>query len=125
MDIEHALIWYSDEVKIGFSQVGGIEGAKMAKRRIFSSRQEVQIIDKDQLPSFIFRVPGIVLKTNGEQVVFKLMASREGNVEEKARHLLKLTRTAEGKEREVKVGKTNMRTIRLGLLRALRYSKKK
>ena len=80
---------------------------------------------EDQLASFIFRVPGLVLKSKGSQVVFKLMRSKGG----KGGHLLKLISPAERKEEELKLTKKtkNMKMmrnqIRLGLLRALRYSK--
>ena len=85
-------------------------------------------VGEDQLASFIFRVPGLVLKSKGSQVVFKPMRSKGGKGG-KGGHLLKLMSPAERKEEELKLTKKtkNMKMmrnqIRLGLLRALRYSK--
>ena len=103
----------------------------MRGREMFDARQEVQKIE-DSLPGFIFRVPGVVLKTKGsDQVVFKLMMSKGGEGEEEEMDLLKLMMSSAEKKKEEEqklIKKTNkMRIrrdqIRVGLLRALRYSK--
>ena len=97
---------------------------------MFDARQEVENPDEDSLPGFIFRVPGVVLKTKGsDQVVFKLMMSKGGEGEEEIDLLKLMMSPAEKKEEEQKLTKkTNKMTmrrnqIRVGLLRALRYSK--
>ena len=97
---------------------------------MFDARQEVENLDEDSLPGFIFRVPGVVLKTKGsDQVVFKLMRSKGGEGEEEIDLLKLMMSPAEKKEEEQKLTKkTNKMTmrrnqIRVGLLRALRYSK--
>ena len=91
-------------------------------------------VREDQLAGFIFRVPGValkifrvpgvVLKTKGSEVVFKLLMSKGGEDEEKSYHL-KLRK--EDEELNLKKKTKNMRMmknqIRMGLLRALRYSK--
>ena len=95
---------------------------------MFDARQEVQKIEEDSLPGFIFRVPGVVLKTKGSEVVFKLMMSKGEAVKEEI-DLLKVISPDEKREEEVKLAKkmNSMRMmrnqIRLGLLRTLRYSK--
>ena len=99
---------------------------------MFDARQEVENLDEDTLPGFIFRVPGVVLKTKGsDQVVFKLMMSKGGEGEEEIDLLKLMMSQAEKKEEEEeekltkKTNKMRMRRnqIRVGLLRALRYSK--
>ena len=96
---------------------------------MFDARQEVQKIEEDSLPGFIFRVPGVVLKTKGSEVVFKLMMSKGEEGEEEQIDLLKVISPDEKREEELKFAKkmNSMRMmrnqIRLGLLRTLRYSK--
>ena len=74
---------------------------------------------------FIFRVPGVVLKTKGSEVVFKLLMSKGGEDEEKS-YLLKLMRKEE-EELNLKKKTKNIRMtqsqIRLAVLRSLRFSK--
>ena len=74
---------------------------------------------------FIFRVPGVVLKTKGSEVVFKLLMSKGGEDEEKS-YLLKLMRKEE-EELNLKKKTKNIRMtqnqIRLAMLRSLRFSK--
>ena len=99
---------------------------------MFDARQEVENLDEDTLPGFIFRVPGVVLKTKGsDQVVFKLMMSKGGEGEEEI-DLLKLMMSPAEKKKEEEEEKLTKKTnkmrmsrnqIRVGLLRALRYSK--
>ena len=98
---------------------------------MFDARQEVENLDEDTLPGFIFRVPGVVLKTKGsDQVVFKLMRSKGGEGEEEIDLLKLMMSPAEKKKEEEqtlkkKTNRMRMRRdqIRVGLLRALRYSK--
>ena len=111
------------QVKIKLSQAGSNAGDEIRERKMFDVRQED--LPEDQLAGFIFRVPGVVLKTKGSEVVFKLLMSKGGEDEEKS-YLLKLMRK-EDEELNLKKKTKNMRMmknqIRMGLLRALRYSK--
>ena len=110
------------QVKIKLSQAGSNAGDEIRERKMFDVRQED--LPEDQLAGFIFRVPGVVLKTKGSEVVFKLLMSKGGEDEEKS-YLLKLRKEEE--ELNLKKKTKNMRMmknqIRMGLLRALRYSK--
>ena len=72
------------------------------------------------MAGFIFQVPGILLKVRGLQLVFKLMMTKGGKC------FVKLRGSAERKEEEkTKTKKMRMmkNQIRLGLLRAVRFSK--
>ena len=101
--------------------------ATCSPSKMFGARQEgVENVDEDQLDGFKLRLPGIGLKIRGLQVVFELMMSKGGQdlirlVSSPAKKRSKEKKlNLKKKTKNIRMTKTQ---IRLGVLRALRFSK--